>query len=33
VSPVTTGNDKVTNLTGYTYADAFAGVKVGQFKN
>jgi hypothetical protein len=32
VSSVTTGNDKVTNLTGYTNADAFAGVKVGLFK-
>ena len=29
---VTPDNDKVTNLTGYTNADAFAGVKVGLFK-
>ena len=29
---VTRVNDKVTNLTGYTYADIWAGVKVGLFK-
>ena len=30
---VTPDNDKVTNLTGYSYADAFAGVKLACSKN